>query len=121
LQYNTTVNDSFRPVAVDFLITAEDLCKFFIAKHEAPRIIYPPLLYCWADCVKTMDELINMKNTDDNLQTAWYFLHPVTYFCGGVYPEGYTDKVKKPIGKSIITIPMNNGDPTLLTFAISIA
>lgn len=90
LQYNTTVNDSFRPVAIDFLSIAEDLCKFFIAKNE-PTQVYPSLLYCWADCVKSITELINMTNPDDNHQTAWFFLQPVTYFCGGQYPEGEID------------------------------
>jgi len=97
LQYNTTVDDSFRPLAIDFLTTAEDLCKLFIAKHESPNHVYPSILYCWADCVNAMDELIGMTNPEDKLQTAWYFLHPVSYFCGGSFPEGYLDKVPKPI------------------------
>eukprot|EP00571_Detonula_confervacea_P006186 CAMPEP_0172316206 /NCGR_PEP_ID=MMETSP1058-20130122/27507_1 /TAXON_ID=83371 /ORGANISM="Detonula confervacea, Strain CCMP 353" /LENGTH=1200 /DNA_ID=CAMNT_0013030463 /DNA_START=35 /DNA_END=3637 /DNA_ORIENTATION=+ len=98
LQYNTSPGgDSFRPVAMEFLTTAEDLCRLFIAKHEAPTIVYPTLLYCWVDCIKAVDELINMTNPEDGLQTAWYFLHPVTYFCGGQYPEGYLEKVKRPI------------------------
>ena len=97
LQYNTTVNDSFRPVAVEFLTLAEDLCKLFIAKPELPKVVYPCILYCWADCVRVLSALINIKNADDEHQSAWFFLHPVTFFCGGVYPEGYTEKVKKPI------------------------
>ncbi|KAL7542395.1 hypothetical protein ACHAXR_011744 [Thalassiosira sp. AJA248-18] len=97
LQYNTTVNDSFRPVAIDFLTTAEDLCNFFIAKHESPKTPYPSLLYCWEDCVKIFSELINMINPEDGHQTAWYFLHPVSFFFQGSWPEGYMDKVKQPI------------------------
>lgn len=90
LQYNTTVEDSFRPVAVDFLTTAEDLLKFFVAGNEpgAKAGAYPGLLYCWPDCVKAITELVNMTNADDGHQTAWFFLHPVSYFCGGVWPEG---------------------------------
>mmetsp|Transcript_33301 Transcript_33301/g.80531 ORF Transcript_33301/g.80531 Transcript_33301/m.80531 type:complete len:834 (+) Transcript_33301:265-2766(+) len=109
LQYNTTVDDSFRPVAVDFLTTAEDLCKFFIAKHEAPKTVYPSLLYCWADCIKAIDELINMTNPEDRLQTAWFFLHPVTYFCSGQYPEGYLEKVSKPIDLGSIVQHLTTG------------
>mmetsp|Transcript_3177 Transcript_3177/g.7062 ORF Transcript_3177/g.7062 Transcript_3177/m.7062 type:complete len:894 (-) Transcript_3177:256-2937(-) len=71
--------------------------SFFLAKHELPKVAYPSLLYCWTDCVKAIDELIQLTNPEDGLQTAWYFLHPVSYFCGGEYPDGYLDKVKKPI------------------------
>lgn len=88
LQYNTTLDDSFRPIATEFLSTVEDLCKFFIAKPEMPNVVYPSLLYCWTACVEVIDELVNMTNPVDRLQTAWFFLHPVTYFCGGEYPQG---------------------------------
>jgi hypothetical protein len=88
LQYNTTLDDSFRPIATEFLSTVEDLCKFFIAKPETPNVVYPSLLYCWTACVEVIDELVNMTNPVDRLQTAWFFLHPVTYFCGGEYPQG---------------------------------
>eukprot|EP00581_Thalassiosira_minuscula_P010553 CAMPEP_0183712840 /NCGR_PEP_ID=MMETSP0737-20130205/7896_1 /TAXON_ID=385413 /ORGANISM="Thalassiosira miniscula, Strain CCMP1093" /LENGTH=752 /DNA_ID=CAMNT_0025941553 /DNA_START=130 /DNA_END=2385 /DNA_ORIENTATION=+ len=109
LQYNTTIDDSFRPLAIDFLTTAEDLCKFFIAKVEAPKVAYPPLLYCWPECIKAIDELVNMTNPDDNLQTAWFFLHPVSYFCGGAYPDGYLDKVKNPIDLGTIVQHLVSG------------
>jgi hypothetical protein len=111
LQYNTTVNDSFRPVAVDFLTTAEELCKFFIAKKEMPKVVYPSILYCWADCVKAMDELVNMTG-EDGFQTAWFFLQPVPYFCGGAYPVGYLDKVKDPIDLGTIVQNLLNGHYT---------
>jgi hypothetical protein len=88
LQFNTTVDDSLRPEATEFLTTAEDLCKFFVAKPEVPNVVYPALLHCWADCLRVIDELINMTNPGDKMQTAWFFLQPVTYFCGGEYPHG---------------------------------
>lgn len=99
LQYNTTVKDSFRPVATEFLNVSEDLCKLFLAKHEHPKVPYPSLLYCWEECVKSLDELLNILNPEDGHQAAWFFLQPVTFFCGGEYPEGYLEKVKKPMGE----------------------
>lgn len=109
LQYNTTLDDSFRPLAVDFLATAEDLCKLFLAKHELPKVVYPSLLYCWKDCVKAIDELIQMTNPEDGLQTAWFFLYPVSYFCGGGYPDGYLEKVKKPVDLGTIVHDLLTG------------
>ena len=97
LQYNTTINDSFREAAVECLATAEDLLSFFIAKKEAPDVAYPSLLYCWEDCVKAIDSLLTITNPEDGHQTAWFFLQPVSFFCQGSFPEGYLDKVKRPI------------------------
>jgi hypothetical protein len=88
LQYNTTLDDSFRPIATEFLSTVEALCKFFIAKPELPKVVYPSLLHCWKDCVGVIDELVDITNPVDKFQTAWFFLQPVTFFCGGEYPEG---------------------------------
>jgi hypothetical protein len=105
------VNDSFRPVAVDFLTTAEELCKFFIAKKELRKVVYPSILYCWADCIKAMDELVNMTG-EDGFQTAWFFLQPVPYFCGGAYPAGYLDKVKEPIDLGTIVQNLLSGEYT---------
>ena len=117
LQYNTTVNDSFRPVATDFLSAAEDLCKFFIAKPESPKSVYPPLLYCWSGCVNALDQLLNMTNPDDGHQTAWYFLQPVNFFCGGQWPEGYLEKVKKPIDLGTIVQQLITGNyPSVAAF-----
>ena len=61
---------------MEFLALSEDLCKFFIAKEELPKVVYPPILYCWRDAVQAIDELIELINPDDQLQTAWYFLQP---------------------------------------------
>lgn len=97
LQYNTTINDSFRPVATECLTTMEQLCKFFIGKNESPKIVYPRLLYCWEECLKVIDALLKITNPDDGYQTAHFFLQPVSFFCGGQWPHGYLDKVQKPI------------------------
>ncbi len=97
LQYNTTINDSFRPVATECLTTIEQLCKFFIGKNESPKIVYPRLLYCWEECLKVIDALLKITNPDDGYQTAHFFLQPVSFFCGGQWPHGYLDKVQKPI------------------------
>lgn len=83
LQYNTSVDDSYRPIARDFLTLSEDLCRVFIAKVESPKVVYPSILCCWADCIGVIDELVNMTNLEDEHQTAWFFLQPVDYFCGG--------------------------------------
>lgn len=97
LQFNSNANDamknddSFRTIAVNFLDTSEKLCNFFIAQHESSSAkvnVYPPLLYCWVDIVKVLDELIQVVNPSDGTQTAWFFMEPVTYYCGGKYPEG---------------------------------
>jgi len=97
LQYNTIVDDSFRPIAVSFLSTAEELVKFFVARPELPKVTYPSLMYSWKECISVIDELVNTINPENGLQTIWFFLFPVTYFCGGEYPEGYLSKVKRPI------------------------
>ena len=97
LQFNSNIDDRFRPNALEFHTFVEDHCKIFIAEQELPKVVYPSLLYCWSDCVNVLDELINMKNPEDEQQTAFTFLHPVRYLCGGAFPEGYTEKVKKPL------------------------
>lgn len=99
LQFNTDIidslknEDSFRYSAVNFLETSEKLCNFFITQYElsssSSKInIYPSLLYCWLDCIKVIDEVFQVTNPHDGLQTAWYFKEPVTYFCQGQYPPG---------------------------------
>ena len=90
--------DSFRDIAVKFLETSEMLCNFFIVQHEvsssssssssAKVNVYPTILHCWVDCVKVIDELIQVSNPLDGSQTAWFFMEPVSYYCGGQYPEG---------------------------------
>ena len=68
LQYNTSIKDSLRPVAVEVLETAEQLCSVFFSGH-------PPLLYCWKLCIGVLDTLFNLVNPEDGQPTALYFLH----------------------------------------------
>jgi hypothetical protein len=104
LQFNSNPGDSmknydsFRDIAVKFLETSEMLCNFFIVQHEvsssssssssAKVNVYPTILHCWVDCVKVIDELIQVSNPLDGSQTAWFFMEPVSHYCGGQYPEG---------------------------------
>jgi hypothetical protein len=54
-------------------------------------------VYCWEECLKVIDALLKIKNPDDGYQTAYYFLQPVSFFCQGQWPDGYLDKVRKPM------------------------
>lgn len=128
-------DDSFRTIAVNFLDTSEKLCNFFIVQHELSSTsssstklnVYPTLLHSWLDCVKVIDEMIQLINPTDGIQTSWYFMEPVSYYCGGLFPDGmftipnincasptltlltnhysigYLEKIKKPIDFGTIT------------------
>ena len=103
LIYNTSIKDSLRPVAVEVLQTAEDLLKVFIGQDQTGKQSYPPLLYCWKLCVNVLDTLYNLVNPDDGQPTALYFLHPVSYYCGGVFPPDYVERIAKPMDFGTIT------------------
>lgn len=84
LQYNTSIKDSLRPVAVEVLETAEQLLGHFLKNGTAPppaaqpsamSSSYPPLLYCWKLCIGVLDTLFNLVNPEDGQPTAFYFLH----------------------------------------------
>lgn len=97
LRFNTSVKDPLRPLAMDVLWTAEELMAWFIAKPDAPSAFYPPLLYCWKLCVSIIDALCNMNNETDGNPTVYFFLHPVSFYCGGNYPPDYLTKVSRPM------------------------
>ena len=59
LRYNTSIKDSFRPLGMDMLMTAEQLMAHFIGEAEPT---YLPLLYCWRLCVGILDALLDVKN-----------------------------------------------------------
>ncbi len=103
LRFNTSVKDSLRPVAVDVLSAAEDLMAFFIAKPELPAVFYPQLIYCWKLCVSVLDTLCNLTNPNDGLPTAYFFLHPVSVYCGGNFPVDYLEKVPRPMDFGTVT------------------
>eukprot|EP00980_Cylindrotheca_fusiformis_P011812 scaffold2816_cov121-Cylindrotheca_fusiformis.AAC.28 len=112
LRYNTSLKDAFRPVAVDVLTTAEQLMTVFLAQPEYPTSVYPPLLFCWKLCLSVLDTLYNLTNPEDGAATALYFLYPVTHYCGGQYPPGYLEKVKKPMDFGTVTKQLLEGQYT---------
>jgi len=99
LEYNTSIKDSLRPLAVEVLETAEQLLKVFFAGYRS----YPPLLYCWKLCVGVLDTLYNLVNPEDGMPTAYWFQHSVSYFCGGQFPPDYLELVEKPMDFATIT------------------
>jgi hypothetical protein len=90
LKYNTSIKDSLRPVAVEVLQTAEELAQVFFAGHS-----YPRLLPFWRLMVNVLDTLLNLVNPEDGQPTAFYFLHPVSYYCGGQFPPDYLQMIGK--------------------------
>lgn len=106
LRYNTSIKDSFRTLGMDMLMTAEQLMAHFIGEAEST---YLPLLYCWRLCVGILDALLNVINPADGHQTAHYFLHPVSFFFGGVFPSDYLDKIKKPMDFGTVTSNLLEG------------
>ena len=93
LRFNSIPKDKIRLAAVAVLEDVERLLSFFIAHPEAPHLVYPPLLYCWKQCIEKLDVVLAMKNRNDGLQTAFYFLHPVSYYFGGTFPIDYLEKI----------------------------
>ena len=94
LIYNTTPKDKIRNAAIALLEDFESILSFFIARAEAPNLVYPPLLYNWKQCVEKLDIVLSMKNRRDGLQTAFYFLYPVSFYFGGNFPADYLVKIK---------------------------
>lgn len=106
LRYNTSIKDSFRPLGRDMLIAAEQLMAHFIGEAECT---YTQLLYCWRLCLGILDALLNVTNPSDGHQTVHYFLHPVSFFFGGVYPPDYLDKITKPMDFGTVTSNLLEG------------
>jgi hypothetical protein len=138
LRYNTSIKDSLRPLAVEGLQCAEQLMIMFLMRHfsnttsnntsssnsnnqsmgnnnnnsssnnnNAP--CYTPLLYCWNVCINILDTLYNLVNPIDGQPMAYYFLHPVSVYCGGKFPPDYLDLVKKPMDFGTITANLIEG------------
>lgn len=104
LRYNTSAHDGFRPVAVEMQSTSEELLAYFL--KDSP---YTRLLYCWKLCVSVLDALLNLTNATDGHQTAHYFLHPVSFYCGGNFPSDYLQKIKKPMDLGTVTSNLMEG------------
>jgi Bromodomain len=107
LRYNTSIKDSLRPVAVECLEQAEILLLMFVAR-QAPQS-YQPLLYCWKVCIGILDTLYNLVNPTDGQPMAYYFLHPVSVYCGGKFPPDYVEKVSKPMDFGTVTANLVEG------------
>lgn len=105
LRYNTTIQDSFRPLARDMLMSAEQILALFVAAPAA----YPRLLYCWKLTLSLLDTLLNMTNPSDGFQTAHYFMHPVSYYVGGAFPPDYLAVIKTPMDFGTITSNLFEG------------
>lgn len=109
LRYNTredaSVKDGFRPVAMEMQTTSEELIAYFLGK----QVSYSKLLYCWKLCVSVLDALLNLTNPTDGHQTAHYFLHPVSFYCGGHFPPDYLEKVKRPMDFGTVTSNLMEG------------
>ncbi|VEU40194.1 unnamed protein product [Pseudo-nitzschia multistriata] len=123
LRYNTTNGkDSLRPIAVETLDAADQLCTFFLAKHEyaqnataaSATPLYPPLLFCWKLCVNVIDTLYNLTNPQDGNPTAYYFMHPVSFFFGGTLPVDYLHKAPNPMDFGTVTSQLMEGQYTTL-------
>lgn len=109
LRFNTTKQDSFRPIAAQLLKTAEELMAWFLGKADAPNQAYPPLLYCWELCINLIDRLLNVTNPTNGLQTAHYFMHPASYYFLGAFPNDYLAKVPKPMDFGTVTSNLIEG------------
>ena len=112
LQFNTSIKDTLRPIAVECLVTAEELMTFFLAKPEFPAAAYPPQLYCWKLCLSVLDTLYNLTNPGDEQPTVLYFLYPVSFYCGGHFPPDYLAKVSKPMDFGTVTKNLIEGEYT---------
>jgi hypothetical protein len=112
LRYNTSIKDSLRPIAVEVLVAAEEFMTVFLAKPEQPTQVYPPMLFCWKLCLSVLDTLYNLTNPEDGQPTALYFLHPVSFYCGGQFPPDYLEKVSKPMDFGNVTAQLIEGQYT---------
>jgi hypothetical protein len=114
LRYNTSIKDSLRPVAVQVAQTAEQLMMQFLGRSAAAAAAgqgqpYPPLLFCWKLCIEILDTLYNLVNPADGQPVALYFLHPVSYYCGGQFPTDYLQKIAKPMDFGTVTAELLEG------------
>lgn len=114
LRYNTSIKDSLRPVAVQVAQTAEQLMMQFLGRSAAATAAgqgqpYPPLLFCWKLCIEILDTLYNLVNPADGQPVALYFLHPVSYYCGGQFPTDYLQKIANPMDFGTVTAELLEG------------
>ena len=101
------MKDSIRSTASEILGAAEDLMAFFFA--QVGSAAYPRLLYCWKLCLDVLGTLYNVVNPVDGEPTVLYFLHPVSIYCGGQFPQDYLEKVKRPMDFQTVTSNLLEG------------
>jgi len=107
LRYNTSIKDIPRPLALEVLETAETLMEIFLARFYPQS--YQPLLYCWTVCIDILNTLYNLVNQNDGQPMALYFMHPVSFYCGGQFPPDYHERVKTPMDFGTITANLIEG------------
>jgi hypothetical protein len=87
---------------------SEELMHLFIQSLSV-KPLYPKLLYCWTMCLKIIDEALGLQNPDDGYPTIHYFLHPVSFYFGGIFPPGYLEKVTVPMDYGTIMTKLMEG------------
>ncbi len=116
LRYNTVPKDKVRAAAMQVLEDLEGVISFFLVKrsdnsqNHPTHVYYQPLLYCWRKCIEKLDVVLSLKNPTDNLQTAFYFLHPVSFFFGGQFPADYLEKIKTPMDFGTVVSKLLTGE-----------
>ena len=116
LRYNTVPKDKVRAAAMQVLEDLEGVISFFLVKRSdnsqnyPTHVYYQPLLYCWRKCIEKLDVVLSLKNPTDNLQTAFYFLHPVSFFFGGQFPADYLEKIKTPMDFGTVVSKLLTGE-----------
>ena len=79
------------------ILTHPTQCEDVLLDHLS-RLYVKPVVHNYEMCMDVMAHMMAVPDTDDNsVQLCLYFLHPVTLFFDGKYPEGYLKVVKKPM------------------------
>jgi hypothetical protein len=60
-------------------------------------------------CLKIIDEALGLQNPDDGYPTIHYFLHPVSFYFGGIFPPEYLEIVTVPMDFGTITTKLMEG------------
>jgi len=108
LRYNAEAANPLRIVAREMLISAEALMIYFLQVGGAHVLPYSPLLSCWKMVVDGLDHLLTLTTSEGHL-LAHYFLHPPSYYFGGIYPTDYLIKVSTPMDVGTITTKLIEG------------